>query len=237
MCERAYLDELKEKAKQWRKAVMTDHIGLLDKYLDFSETEYGDGVFRNELKNIKFTFVDFDKSSFQNCNLTNVIFEHCNFSRCDFTEVRQWDCVYKNCKFNNTKFINATMGKNVEYFNCQFEKSKLNGKYFSFGHKSVFNGCSFEKCDIKSTRILSVIFRECSFSSKLTNTRFSGKTEAKVSTEDGHLEFPATFINCNLSNSIFEELEIMDGAILIDTLLPNQYHQRFNNDRIYYPKK
>jgi uncharacterized protein YjbI with pentapeptide repeats len=216
---------------------MIEHIGTFDKYLDFSETEYGDSEFRNDLKDVKFKFVDFDKSSFQNCNLTNVTFEHCNFNRCDYKEVRQWNCIYENCIFNKTNFFNSTMGTTVEYLNCRFEKSKLHGKYFSFGYNTKFNNCSFDICDIKSTWILSTTFNNCIFSSKLTNIRFSGEKESKASSKNGHLEYPATFINCNLGNSIFEELEIMDGAILINTILPDQHNERFNNDRIYYPKK
>ncbi len=215
---------------------MIEHIGTLDNYLDFTNTEYGDGEFRNLLEDIKFKFADFDNSSFKNCNLTNVTFENCNFIHCDFTEVRQWNCSYKNCKFGNTNFYNSTMGTMVEYFDCQFQKSKLYGRSFSFGYNSKYNRCSFEKCIINSTWILSVTFKDCVFSSRLTNIRFSGEKEAKVSTEMRKLEFPATFLNCNLSNSIFEDLEIMDGAILMETLLPNQHFERFNNDRIYYPK-
>lgn len=215
----------------------TEHIGTSSKHLDFSKTDYGDDEFRNALNDAKFQFVDFDNSSFKNCNLTKVIFEDCTFSRCDFKEVRQWDCVYKNCRFINTKFNNATMGVEVEYSNCQFEKCKLDGKYFSFGNNTKFNNCSFEYCDIKSTWILSVTFNKCTFSSKLTNIRFSGEMEAKVATESGQLAYPATFLNCNLSTSTFEELEIMDGAILIETVLPNQPKERFNNDRVYYPKR
>jgi hypothetical protein len=129
------------------------------------------------------------------------------------------------------------MGVEVKYLNCQFAKSTLTGKYFSFGQNTEFRKCIFDKCDIKSTWILSIIFDECIFSSKLTNVRFSGEKEAEVSTAQGRSEFPATFINCDFSNSLFQELEIMDGVILTETMLPDQYNERFNNDRIYYPKK
>lgn len=216
---------------------MEHQIGTVDNYLDLSGTEYGSAKFRNDIKNKRFQFVSFNKSSFHNCNLTNVIFKDCDFTRCDFTEIRQWNCVYENCRFTDTKFYNSTMGAEVKFLNCQFFKSKLTGKHFSFGHNTEFNKCIFDKCDIKSTWILSIIFKECTFSSKLTNVRFSGEKEAKVSTTHGHSEFPATFINCDFGNSIFEGLEIMDGAILTDTVLPNQYNERFNNDRLYYPKK
>lgn len=216
---------------------MVEYIGTHDNYLDFSKTEYGNSEYRNSLKNTKFQFINFNKSSFQNCNLINVVFKNCDFTRCDFTEVRQWNCIYENCKFTNAKFYNATMGVEVKYLDCQFTKSKLYGKYFSFGHNTEFNVCFFENCEIKSTWILSIIFKKCIFSSKLTNIRFSGKKEAKTSTTTGYLEFPATFINCDFSRSTFEELEIMDGAILTETILPKQKSERFNNDRIYYPKK
>ena len=216
---------------------MKKEIGAADNYLEFSETEYGSSEFRINIKNKRFQFVAFNKSSFLNCNLTDLIFQDCEFTRCDFTEIRQWNCAYENCKFTDTKFYNSTMGVEVKYLNCQFIKSKLTGKYFSFGHNTEFNRCIFEKCDIKSTWILSIIFRECTFSSKLTNVRFSGEKEAAVLNTDENREFPATFINCDFSNSTFKNLEIMDGAILIDTLLPNQHSERFNNDRIYYPQK
>ena len=216
---------------------MEEHIGTVDNYLNFTETEFGSVEFRNDIKNKRFQFVSFNKSNFHNCNLINVIFKDCDFIRCDFTEIRQWNCIYENCKFSNNKFYNATMGVEVKYLSCQFVKSKFIGKYFSFGHNNEFNKCTFEKCDIKSAWILSILFKECFFSSKLTNVRFSGQKEAEVSSTNGHSEFPSTFINCDFSNSIFEDIEIMDGAILTDTLLPNQHRERFNNDRIYYPKE
>lgn len=216
---------------------MEEHIGTLDNYLDFSEIEYGSSEYRKDIKKTKFHFVTFNKSSFQNCNLRNVVFKDCDFISCDFTEIRQWNCVYENCKFTNTKFYNSIMGEEVKYLNCKFVKSKLTGKHFSFGHNTEFSKCIFDKCDIKSTWILSILFKECVFSSTLTNVRFSGEKEAKVSTTHGHSEFPATFLYCDFSNSIFEEIEIMDGAILTKTVLPNQHNERFNNDRVYYPKK
>lgn len=216
---------------------MEQQIGSTDNYLDFSNIEYGSSKVRNDMKNKVFQFAFFNESNFYNCNLTNVIFKNCDFTLCDFTEVRQWNCVYENCKFINTKFYNATMGVAVKYLECQFLKSKLTGKYFSFGHKSEFTKCAFEKCDIKSTWILSTVFKECSFSSKLINVRFSGQKEAEVSSTYGQPEFPATFIGCDFSKSVFEDIEIMDGAILTDTFLPNQRYERFNNDRIYYPKE
>jgi len=216
---------------------MEDQTGAVDDYLEFSETEFGSVDYRNNIKNKKFQFVTFNKSSFQNCNLTNVIFKDCDFTLCDFTEIRQWNCIYENCKFTNSKFYNSTLGVEVKYINCQFIKSKLTGKYFTFGHNTEFKKCIFEKCDIKSTWIQSIVFDECIFSSKLINVRFTGEKEAKIATTDNYSEFPATFINCDFSNSIFEQLEIMDGAILNETVLPKQYNERFNNDRIYYPKK
>lgn len=216
---------------------MEEHIGTKDNYLNLSKSEYGETEYRNNLTNSNFEFVDFNNSSFQNCNLANVIFKSCDFTRCDFTEIRQWDCIYENCTFDNAKFYNASIGVNVKYSNCIFRKSKLNGKHFSFGHNTDFNRCIFENCDIKSTWIISTKFCECIISSKLTNVRFSGELEARISTSQGNSEFPATFIKCNLSQSIFEDLEIMDGAILVETSLPDQYNERFNNDRTCYPKR
>lgn len=216
---------------------MEEQVGTIDNYLDLSKTEYGSAEFRNNLQNKKFQFVSFDKSSFLNCNLTNITFKNCDFAHCDFTEIRQWNCIYENCSFSNAKFYNSTMGVNVKYFDCQFVKSKLTGKYFSFGQNAEFNKCTFEKCDIKSAWILSIIFKDCFFSSRLINVRFSGQKEADVSSTQSHSEFPGTFINCDFSNSIFEDVEIMDGAVLTDTLLPKQNNERFNNDRTYYPKK
>lgn len=215
--------------------IKKEHIGTLDKYLDFGMSEYGDEEFRNELRDEGFKFVDFDKSNFKNCNLTKVTFENCNFSFCDFTEIRQWNCTYNRCIFSNSKFNNATMGVDVAYSNCSFDKCRLNGKCFSFGYNAKFRNCSFEGCDIKSTSILSVTFKDCFFSSTLTNVRLSGEVEAKVSTKNGQLQFPATFVNCDLSNSTFIGVEIMDGAILVQTVLPVQNSERFNNDRIYFP--
>ncbi len=214
---------------------MKEHIGNVENLLDFTETEYGDNEFRNEIKNIKFEFVDFDNSNFRNCNITNVIFKNCKLSNCDFTEIRQWNSIYENCIFENCKFYNAYLGNNIKYSFCNFIKSKLNGKYFSFGKNTEFEKCTFEMCEIKSTWILTTKFIECDFSSKFINVRFSGTLEAIVSTTKNNLEFPATFIKCNLNKSTFKALEIMDGAILTNTILPNQENERFNNDRIYYP--
>jgi uncharacterized protein YjbI with pentapeptide repeats len=214
---------------------MEYHIGTKENYLDFGKSEYGKTGHRNNLTNNSFEFVNFNNSSFINCNLTDVIFKHCDFTRCDFTEIRQWNCVYENCTFDNARFYNASIGVNSKYSDCVFRKSKLYGKGFSFGHRSEFNRCLFENCDIKSTYIISTRFYECIISSKLTNLRFSGELEARVSTVNGNTQFPATFIKCNMDKSVFKNLEIMDGAILIETTLPDLYNERFNNDRTYYP--
>lgn len=216
---------------------MKGKSGKGDKYLNISEAEYGSGDYRKDLKKERFQFIAFNNSSFRNCNLMSLVFKNCDFTRCDFTETRQWDCLYEDCIFLGSKFYNSSMGVEGKYSNCRFVNIKFTGKGFTFGNHTEFKKCIFENCDILSTWILSTIFVECTFASKFINVRFSGEKEANVSSRPGHSEFPATFVNCDFSNSIFENIEIMDGAILTDTLLPNQHSERFNSDRIIYPKE
>lgn len=198
---------------------------------DFRGIPYGNLTSRKNLDDFQISDSDFTYSSFENCNFTNAKFLNCNFENANFIDTRFWDCEFIGCKFHKTDFRNATLGVNSIFDDCKFTSSKLKGKYFNFGYYSKFLNSKFSSCEIQSAWILSASFRNCHFDSKFTNVRFSGKKEAEVSSRK---EFPATFIDCNMEHSTFIRLEIMDGAILENTKLPNQKNSRFNNDRIYY---
>jgi len=124
------------------------------------------------------------------------------------------------------------MGVETKYDGITFDSCKLTGKYFSFGFQSHFKRSHFTNCEIGSAWINTIRFEKCTFSSKFKNVRLSGTLEASID-PDG-MEFPATFLECDLSKSVFEGVEIMDGVILDNTALPDQKSRRFNNDRLCY---
>jgi len=196
---------------------------------DLKGIPYGDNRNRNSLENITFKFVDFSFASFENCNFIGLSFAKCIFKDVDFSDLRQWNCKFENCLFEKANFNNATLGVKNDFRGCIFLQAKLKGKYFSFGEFNLFDSCNFLHCDIRSAWIIATRFESCVFESIFKNVRFSGEVEAKISGN-----YPATLTNCNLTKSIFRDVEIMDGAKFEKTSLPAQKHERINNDRIYY---
>lgn len=184
----------------------------------------GDGKFPQELRDLKVSWADFSFANFLNCGFTKMKFENCKFERTTFKELCSWDSEFAHCEFDGADFTNSTLGVRSLFTDCVFRNCKLKGKYFSFGNQSRFRNCKFIDCHIQSAWILSVTFDRCIFSSKFVNMRFSGALEASVSHDDG--EYPATLIDCDLSRSVFKSVEIMDGAIFKNTLLPDQTSQR-----------
>ena len=227
---------------RWMKAL--DLLSVIKSNLHGSEFEkkdlkglpFGNKEIRTNLENLNFIFVDFSYADFTNCNFSNLTFTNCILSNVNFTELRQWNCIYNKCIIEKSDFTNSTFGVNSKFMNCTFQQAKLKGKYFDFGQNNYFEYCNFIKCEISSTWILSVVFSQCNFESIFKNVRFSGTKEAEISSNSKEKNYPVTFRNCNLEKSIFKDLEIMDGVILEETILPDQNFERFNDDRIFYPK-
>ena len=211
--------------------VLKNGTGFDNDGLDYRGFPFADFYAKKNLKDFKLVDANFLYANFENCMFTKGVFRNCVFETTNFKEIGLWDCTFIECKFIKTDFQNASMGVNTVYQDCIFDSCKLKGKYFNFGTQSKFLNCDFLKCDIRSAWILSVIFDNNKFESKFSNIRFSGLKEAKVR---GKKEFPATFKNCNMKNSIFKSVEIMDGAKLENTVLPTQKSSRFNDDRTYY---
>ncbi len=214
--------------------IKTNSHGLENNLIDLKGFPYGSKTIRKDLKNINVSWIDFSYSDFEECNFTNNTFANCIFNYVTFVELRQWNCRYINCTFLNTDFRNATLGVDTSFDGCIFQNCKLQGKYFDFGTKNKFTNCDFLKCNIQSALILSVTFENCTFSSRFSNVRFSGSLEANIRTQHDKNEYPATLLNCIMTDSKFKGVELMDGVILKNTLLPDQKSERFNNDRIYY---
>ena len=188
--------------------------------------------FRNNIRSIDIDWADFSYANFHKCNFFDANFSNCVFVGSIFTEIRQWNCRYSDCNFEKADFTNATLGVGTLFEKCTFVGCKLKGKYFDFGSQNVFRECRFLDCKIQSAWIISVRFERCIFRSKFLNVRFSGSVEASVRASEG--EYPATLINCDLSKSEFKGVEIMDGAVMSGSVLPDQESERFNNDRIFY---
>ena len=198
---------------------------------DFRGVPLGDSNIRNNIDEQSFRNCDFSFASFENCNLTNVKFDNCIFNRASLKYIRLWDCSFVNCTFKQTDFKSAALGYKCTYEHCTFVNSKLNGKDFDFGNQTKYLNCKFLDCQIGSTWILSVKFRDCTFNSQFKNVRFSGSLEVKLRKKK---EFPASFINCNLENSRFINLEIMEGVIFENSSLPKQDFTRTSIGSKYY---
>ena len=222
--------------KELLAVIKSNQQGSELKPIDLRGIPFGSQKKRNILENFNFSYVDFSFADFTECNFTNLTFSNCKFSNVNFSDLRQWNCKYDNCIFEKSNFNNATLGVNSNFSNCTFIQTTLKGKYFNFGQNNLFQQCNFIDCDINSTWILSVTFKECIFASKFSDIRFSGTKETALSNKTEGKNYPATFIDCNFEKSTFKDLEIMDGSIIEKTILPNQKSERFNNDRIYYPR-
>lgn len=226
----------KELIERWRGS--DDFLSEINKrkgdqkdLADLRGLPVGDGRFRQELRDLNVSWADFSFASFLECGFTKVKFENCKFERTTFKELRSWDSEFVDCEFDGADFTNSTLGVRSRFTSCVFRNCKLKGKYFNFGTQARFRDCSFVDCHIQSAWILSVTFERCNFASKLVNMRFSGALEASVSHDDH--EYPATLIDCDLSKSVFKSVEIMDGAIFENTLLPDQTSRR-GFERTYY---
>ncbi|MEH6682531.1 MAG: pentapeptide repeat-containing protein [Sediminicola sp.] len=211
--------------------ILKNGTGFENDRFDYQGFPFSHSHSKENIKGVKLEGANFLFANFENCMLTKAVFRNCVFETTNLKEIALWDCTFFKCIFINTDFQNANMGVNTIYQDCIFDSCKLKGKYFNFGSRSKFLNCNFSKCDISSAWILSVIFDKSKFESKFTNVRFSGIKEANVL---GKKEFPATFKNCDMKNSIFKSVEIMVGAKLENTILPDQESTHFNNDRIYY---
>ena len=205
--------------------------GKQQELADLRGLSVGDGRFRQELRDLRIAWADFSFASFLECGFIKVKFENCKFKGTIFKELRSWDSEFVDCVFDGADFTNSTLGVRSRFSRCLFRNCKLKGKYFSFGHQARFRDCEFIDCRIQSAWILSVTFEQCNFASKFVNMRFSGALEASVSHDDD--EYPATLIDCDLSRSIFKNVEIMDGAIFRNSLLPDQPSARVF-ERTYY---
>ncbi|HLO55317.1 MAG TPA: pentapeptide repeat-containing protein [Saprospiraceae bacterium] len=214
--------------------IKTNSSGFSDDLVDLKGLPFGSKKLRTNLQNIKMSWIDFSYSNFEECNFTNNTFANCIFNYVTFVELRQWNCKYINCTFIYADFRNATLGLDTSFDGCIFKKCKLQGKYFDFGTQNKFINCDFINCNIQSAWILSITFENCIFSSKFLNVRFSGSKEADLRNQHVKNTYPATLLNCKMIDSIFKGVEIMDGAIIKNTLFPDQKSERFNNDRIYY---
>lgn len=229
----------KELAERWEDSPnflreVTARKGNQQELADLRGLPVGDGRFRQELRDLSIAWADFSLASFLECGFTKVKFENCKFERTTFKELRSWDSEFINCDFDGADFTNSTLGVRSLFSGCVFRNCKLKGKYFSFGYQSRFRDCQFIDCHIQSAWILSVTFDRCNFSSKFVNMRFSGAREAATETSIVHHNaYPATLIDCDLSKSTFKSVEIMDGAIFKNTLLPDQPSERVF-ERTYY---
>lgn len=214
------------------RAIAAITRGTQGNLADLRGLPYGSEEVRKDLREVDLSWVDLSYASFEECNFFRVRFSDCLFRNVNFTELRQWNCEYVNCIFEKANFSNATLGVNTLFEGCIFKSCKLKGKYFNFGTQNLFKNSEFIECIIQSAWIGSVRFEGCAFSSRFTNIRFSGSKEASVDS-DPHAH-PATLIDCDLGKSFFRGVEIMDGAIFKNSILPHQPSERFNNDRICY---
>ena len=206
-------------------------IGFQNTKGDFRGIPLGNSEIRNNIDGQSFRNCDFSFASFENCNLTRVKFTNCIFNRAILKYIRLWKCSFVNCTFKQSDFKSSALGYKCKYERCTFVNSKLNGRYFDFGSHTKYLNCKFLDCQIGSACILSVKFRDCTFNSQFKNVRFSGSLKVKLRKKT---EFPASFINCNLENSKFINLEIMDGVILKNSKLPQQDFTRTMIRSTYY---
>ncbi|MBL8182404.1 MAG: pentapeptide repeat-containing protein [Blastocatellia bacterium] len=225
------IDRWKATPNLFRK-LSSRNCGSPEALSDLRGIPYGNRDVRTSIRSLQLSYVDLSYATFQNCNFFDMKFIGCHFAKVDFTNLRQWNCKYLDCTFEKSDFRNATMGVATTFEGSTFASCKLKGKHFSFGSQNLFKETHFSKCEIGSAWIDSVRFEKCILSSKFKNVRFSGSFEASL--DPDKKEFPATFLECDLSKSVFEDVEIMDGAVIYDTALPDQKSERFNNDRLCY---
>jgi uncharacterized protein YjbI with pentapeptide repeats len=126
-----------------------------------------------------------------------------------------------NCSFERCEFKNCYIGFDVKYQNCTWNKCNFHGQYSAFGTPSYFTNCRFENITMRSISMDGCTFINCVISGKLRNMIWRGKYSPAL----GKL----AFINCDLSDALFNNINIYAGIDFSNTILPTTGIRVFAN--------
>jgi len=128
-----------------------------------------------------------------------------------------------NTIFKNVHFKNCYLGFDSIYSSCMFENCKFFGKYSSLGRPSKYLNCKFVNCLFIGLNLFEgQTFIECSFSGKIKN--------AILRDEHPNIKNAQTiFDKCNLSETIFDCVNIYGNSIFRNTYLPKKGIRLYKN--------
>ncbi len=135
---------------------------------------------------------------------------------------------FKNCRFERCEFVNCYLGSHVKYDNCTWSECKFTGKYLTFGDDAAFNKCHFENVLIRNASMEGVSFKSCLITGTIRNMIMYGKYAGTVK--------PIVFLDCDLSNMQFDNINFYGGVDLSSVKLPKTGVRIFSNPNGQFAK-
>lgn len=122
-----------------------------------------------EIKNIDFSYSNFNCLLLDQCRIENIIFD-----MCDCVEMVQYGCYFEKCRFTKTKFLNAGFGiDGGKYKNILFEESNFEGAFFYYPD---FEDCTFMNCKMEGVDFSASHLIDVKFIGKLDDVWFRGES-------------------------------------------------------------
>ena len=161
----------------------------------------------------------------------NCVFKHKvanqNYTNISYRGIVVRHANFKDCRFEKCEFKNCYLGFYTHYKDCSWIKCKFYGKYSGLGDSATFEDCIFEDIQIiglDSLKGVSLI--NCSISGKLKNIILYGPGDSS----------PTSFDQCDLSGSLFENVNFYNGVDLSTVTLPGKGIRTFHNNKGEFTK-
>ena len=145
-----------------------------------------------------------------------------NFDNTLFEELRIKNARLEKLRFSNVHFKNCYLGFDTKYSNCQLVDCKFYGKYSSLGTSTNYINCEFLNCEFVGVELFNgQYYKECSFSGSMKNMILRDySTKGTEGTQ---------FDNCDLSNILFDTINIYGRNIFKNCKLPSKGIRLFDN--------
>lgn len=131
--------------------------------------------------------------------------------------------ILKNVVFENVDFKNSSLGSKSKFYNCAFINCKFYGRLCSLGQPCTYVGCNFQNCNFTGTDLFrGQRYYDCVLSGRIKSAILNDK-HPKVR----HSE--TMFIDCDLSQLIFDNVNIYGKNIFKNSILPHTGIRLFDN--------
>lgn len=117
----------------------------------------------SNLKNIKFTNLNFEETFYYDSSFESCIFNKVNFSLNEFSNCSFDNCSFIDCSFNEAEFTKVIFKK------CKFQVMEYSSNAFGY---AVLTSCHFDET------LLTNIIPECLIATVLIDSKFSTSTQS-----------------------------------------------------------